>query len=104
VVQNHVRAACGAGEDLGVANVTVVLLEAAQVREVAPRAGALVVEHHTIWSADYEDWSANDKARVEQLLHASPADAAEVEYLRQHTGFARLITVTPADLERVSVS
>ena len=65
---------------------------------------ALVVEHHTIWSADYEDWSANDKARVEQLLHASPADAAEVEYLRQHTGFARLITVTPADLERVSVS
>ena len=65
---------------------------------------ALVVEHHTIWSADYEDWSASDKARVEQLLHASPADAAEVEYLRQHTGFARVITVTPADLERVSVS
>ena len=69
-----------------------------------PYREALVVEHHTIWPADYEDWSADDKARVERLLHASPADAADMEYVRQHTGFARVITVTPADLDRVSVS
>ena len=47
--------------------------------------------------------SAADKARVEGLLHAAPAEAAELDYLRQHTGFARVITVTQADLDRVSV-
>jgi hypothetical protein len=69
-----------------------------------PYREALVVENHTIWPDDYEDWSQADKARVETLLHASPAEAAELEYVRQHTGFARVITVTPADLERVSVA
>ena len=65
---------------------------------------ALVVEHQTIWPDDYEDWSPGDKRRVEALLHASPSEAAELDYVRQHTGFARVITVTPADLERVSVA
>ncbi len=69
-----------------------------------PYREALVVEQHTVWSDDYEDWSAADKDRVAELLHAAPADATELDYLRQHTGFARVITVTPADLERVSVS
>ena len=45
-----------------------------------------------------------DKARAERLLHASPQEAADLDYLRQHTGFARVITVTPADLDRVSVA
>ena len=45
-----------------------------------PYREALVVEHHTIWPNEYED------------------------YVRQHTGFARVITVTPVDLERVSVA
>ncbi len=65
---------------------------------------ALVVENHTVWPNDYEDWSDADKARVEILLHAAPQEAAELDYLRQHTGFARVITVTPADLDRVSVA
>jgi len=69
-----------------------------------PYREALVVEWHTIWPEDYEDWSAADKARAEALLHASPADAAELDYVRQHTGFARVITVTPGDIERVSVA
>ena len=69
-----------------------------------PYREALVVEHHTIWPTDYEDWSEDDKARVERLLHAGPAEAAELDYIRQHTGFARVITVTPADLDRVSVT
>lgn len=69
-----------------------------------PYREALVVEQHTVWPDSYEDWSASDKARVEGLLHAAPADAAELDYVRQHTGFARVITVTPADLERVSAS
>jgi hypothetical protein len=69
-----------------------------------PYREALVVENHTVWPDDYEDWSDADKARVEALLHAAPQEAAELDYVRQHTGFARVITVTAADLERVSVS
>ena len=69
-----------------------------------PYREALVVEQHTVWPDAYEDWSPADKSRVEALLHASPREAADLDYIRQHTGFARVITVTPADLERVSVA
>lgn len=69
-----------------------------------PYRDALVVERQTIWPDEYEDWSAADKARVEALLHAAPTEAAQLEYVRQHTGFARVISVTPEDIERVSVS
>ncbi|RLS34423.1 MAG: hypothetical protein DWH79_04485 [Planctomycetota bacterium] len=69
-----------------------------------PYREALVVEWHTNWPDTYEDWSAADKARVESLLHTSPAEAADLDYLRQHSGFARVITVTPDDVDRVSVA
>jgi hypothetical protein len=69
-----------------------------------PYREALVVEQQTLWPSDYEDWSASDKARIAELLHASPSDAADLDYVRQHTGFARVITVTPDDLSRVGVS
>ncbi|NCY03067.1 MAG: hypothetical protein EBX36_09220 [Planctomycetia bacterium] len=69
-----------------------------------PYREALVVEHHTRWPAEYDDWSEADKTRVEPLLHAAPQEAAELDYVRQHTGFARVITVTSADLDRVSVA
>ena len=69
-----------------------------------PYREALVVENHTIWPDDYEDWSPADRQRVESLLHGQPAEAAELDYVRQHTGFARVITVTPADLDRLSVA
>ena len=69
-----------------------------------PYRDALVVETHTIWPDDYQDWSAADKSRVESLLHSSPQQAAELDYTRQHTGFARVITVTPADLDRVGAA
>jgi len=69
-----------------------------------PYREALVVEQVTVWPESCEDWSAADKARVEALLHASPQDAAELDYVRQHSGFARVITVTSADLDRVSVA
>jgi hypothetical protein len=69
-----------------------------------PYREALVVEQQTIWPSDYEDWSTADKARIAELLHASPSDAADLDYVRQHTGFARVISVTPDDLSRVGVS
>jgi len=69
-----------------------------------PYRDALVVETHTVWPDDYQDWSATDKSRVETLLHASPQQATELDYTRQHTGFARVITVTSADLDRVGAA
>lgn len=67
-----------------------------------PYREALVVENHTVWPAEYEDWSPADKTRAAAALHAAPQDAADLDYVRQHTGFARVITVTAADLDRVS--
>jgi len=69
-----------------------------------PYREALVVEQHTAWPSEYEDWSAADKGRIAELLHAKPSDAADLDYVRQHTGFARVISVTPDDLARVGVS
>ena len=65
---------------------------------------ALVVEKHTVWPDEYEDWSESDRSRVENLLHASPEEVLDLDYVRQHSGFARIITVTPDDLERVAAS
>lgn len=69
-----------------------------------PYRDALVVERQTIWPEEYEDWSPADKARVEAMLHANPAEATHLDYVRQHSGFARVISVSPEDIERVSVS
>ncbi len=69
-----------------------------------PYREALVVENHTVWPADYEDWSQADKSRVEGLLHAAPEEASDLDYIRQHTGFARVITVTQDDIDRVSAA
>lgn len=62
---------------------------------------ALVMENVTIWPDEYDGWSTADKARVEARLHAAPDAAAELRYERQHSGFARVITVTEADIARV---
>ena len=45
-----------------------------------PYRDALVVENQTVWPEEYEDWSRADKSRVEALLHASPREAAELDY------------------------
>ncbi len=69
-----------------------------------PYREALVVEQHTIWPDAYEDWSPADRDRVATLLHAAPAEAADLDYIRQHTGFARVITVTEEDIERAAAT
>jgi hypothetical protein len=66
-----------------------------------PYRDALVVETSTLWPETYEGWEEADRARVEQLLHDEPQHAAELDYLRMHTGFCRQITVTDEDIERV---
>ncbi len=70
--------------------------------EFDPYREALVIETATVWSDDYDDWEPADRQRVEEVLHAEPAQASEMEYIRMHTGFLRQITVTPADIQRLS--
>ena len=64
---------------------------------------ALVIETETVWPGDLPDapQSASERERIEGRLHADPAQAAELDYVRLHAGFIRKITVTAADLRRV---
>jgi hypothetical protein len=66
-----------------------------------PYREALVVEANTIWPAEFEGLTPGEKAYLESKLHATPKDAADLDYTRLHTGFARDITVTAADVARV---
>jgi hypothetical protein len=72
--------------------------------EFDPYREALVVETTTNWPSEYDEWEWSERFRLESLLHASPKEAAEMKYVRMHTGFCREITVTPEDLERLGVA
>ena len=43
-----------------------------------------------------------DRQRIEAQLHADPAKAENLEYVRLYTGFSRRITVTPGDIARLT--
>ena len=67
-----------------------------------PYREALVVERKTVWPEGMPNVPQNeqDQRRIEDRLHADPAQAAELEYVRLHAGFIRKITVAAADLGR----
>lgn len=67
-----------------------------------PYREALVVETETVWPPEHGSIDDDRKARIEAALHARAAECAQLEYIRQHTGFCRRITVTPEDLERIA--
>ncbi len=67
-----------------------------------PYREALIVETSTIWPEDYDELEPAEKARIEAALHADPGNCKGLEYVRQHTGFCRQITVTPEDIERLA--
>ena len=69
--------------------------------EFDPYREALVMEAITIWPEEFDELSAADRQRIEHALHADPASASEMVYVRQHTGFQRQITVTPEDVDRL---
>jgi hypothetical protein len=69
-----------------------------------PYREALIIETTTLWPDEYDDWEPSDRRSVEDRLHAEPDKAAHIDYIRQHTGFRRQITVTPQDLERLGVA
>jgi len=65
-----------------------------------PRRETLVVETNTIWPEEFAAVAPQQRACVEERLHANPQQAAKLEYVRLPTGFCRQITVTAEDLER----
>ena len=67
-----------------------------------PYREALVQESETIWPADLNLVNPVDRPRIEAQLHADPAKAEKLEYVRLYTGFSRRITVTPADIARLA--
>ena len=67
-----------------------------------PYREALVVESATVWPDELDDVKPEDRARVEEQLHADPAKAGDIEYVRLYTGFCRRITVTLDDWERLN--
>lgn len=67
-----------------------------------PYREALVMETITVWTDEHADWPPRERRRIEKLLHGSPQDAGRLEYQRTHTGFCRVITVTPEDIDRFS--
>jgi hypothetical protein len=69
--------------------------------EFDPYRDALVMEAITIWPEDYDELEPSERQRIEQALHADPASASNLAYVRMHTGFQRQITVTPQDIERL---
>jgi hypothetical protein len=68
-----------------------------------PYREALVIETKTVWPDDLSSApkGEQERQRIADRLHANPAAAAELEYVRLHAGFIRKITVTAADLERL---
>lgn len=67
-----------------------------------PYREALIVETETQWPDEYDDWEPSERSRLEVLLHEKPGEAANLEYIRTHTGFCRRIVVTPDDLQRLA--
>jgi hypothetical protein len=66
-----------------------------------PYREALVVETNTIWPEEYEDLDPVKKQKIAAAVHADPESAAQLAYVRMHSGFCREITITDADIARV---
>ena len=66
-----------------------------------PYREALIVETSTVWPEGTEI-DPRYQSELETLLHASPEEADELEYVRTHTGFCRQIVVSQEDIERVT--
>jgi hypothetical protein len=66
-----------------------------------PYREALVMETETVWPEAYDAWDFARRDEIARRLQESPEEAANLEYVRTHTGFCRRITVTDADLQRL---
>jgi hypothetical protein len=62
----------------------------------------LIMETETVWPPEFAHLSPVQKAKLELELHSHPDKAAQLDYVRVHTGFCRKITVTQADVDRIA--
>lgn len=69
-----------------------------------PYREALVVETDTVWPPEFADLDAGERARIAARLHADPAQVAQLEYVRVHTGFQRRIIVMAEDVQRATAT
>jgi hypothetical protein len=67
-----------------------------------PYREALVMETETVWPQEFDELPPTEKSRLEAQLHANPQACGHLDYIRSHTGFCRQITVTQADVQRLS--
>ena len=67
-----------------------------------PYRESLVQESETIWPEGLNLVNPIDRPRMETQLHADPAKAEKLEYIRLYTGFCRRITVTATDVARLT--
>jgi len=65
------------------------------------RLESLVMETQTEWDPEIGDLSEEDRAWLVTAVHQNPQAASHIRYERSHTGFARAITVTVADIQRL---
>ncbi len=73
----------------------------ANLSKYDPRLESLVMETRTAWDPSIGELSEADRHWLSSSLHQHPQLASKVQYERSHTGFAREITVTAADIERL---
>jgi hypothetical protein len=73
----------------------------ANLNKYDPRLESLVMETRTSWDPSVGDLKEEDRRWLASSLHQHPELASKILYERSHTGFAREITVTVADIERL---
>ena len=73
----------------------------ASLKKYDPRLEGLVVERRTLFDDECAALPPEDRRWLAARLHADPAAAAKLEYVRAHTGFTRRLTATRADVERL---
>ncbi|MCA9084892.1 MAG: hypothetical protein KDA81_12590 [Planctomycetaceae bacterium] len=69
-----------------------------------PRVDSLVMETRTLWDSTVGDLSPEDRRWVSREIHQHPELASNITYDRTHTGFARIITVTLEDIQKLYVA
>ena len=67
-----------------------------------PYREALVMETETVWPDGRDDLDPARRSILAEQLHGKPDQAANIEYIRTHTGFCRRIIVMPEDIERLA--
>ena len=73
----------------------------ASLKKYDPRLETLVMERRTRFDAECGALAPADRAWLSARLHARPDEAGSLEYVRTATGFARTLTATRADVERL---